>query len=170
MMSKIKPTLVLGIICLIVALLLSSVNSVTSPIIKAAQDAKVQETLVQVLPDGKNFVKLDDISDFPDIIDAIYTEDGGGYVFQLTVTGYKPGFVIMCGINADGVVTGAEYTISKETNGAENGLGAKYVGATNETVTAEIIGGSTKTSEAYYEAIKTALESFEILTGKEGAQ
>lgn len=170
MMSKFKPTIVLGIICLIVALLLAAVNSVTSPIIQEEQDAKVQETLAQVLPEGKNFVKLDDVSALADIVDAVYTEDGGGYVFQLTVTGYKPGLQILCGVNAQGVVTGAEYTISNETNGAENGLGAKYAGATNDTVTAEIIGGSTKTSEAYYTAIKTALESFEILTGKEGTQ
>ncbi len=170
MMSKLKPTVVLGAISLIVVLMLALVNSVTSPIIKAAQEEKVQATLSQVLPEGKNFVKIQDISALDEIVDAVYTEDGGGYVFQLTVIGYQPGLQILCGVNAEGIVTGAEYTISNETNGAEDILGASYVGDTNDTVTAEIIGGSTKTSEAYYNAIKTSLESFKILTAKEDAR
>ena len=40
--SNIMPSVVLGAVCLIVALLLSLINSVTAPLIEEAQNAAIQ--------------------------------------------------------------------------------------------------------------------------------
>ena len=170
--KKSLPTIVLGIICLVVTLLLSAANAITAPIIEKAERQKVQENLANVLPSGKNFVEMsaDALpSELPSEVTNVFTEDNGGYVFQMTVTGYKPGLVVMCGIDAYGKITGATYIKSQETLSAEVGLGDKFVGHTSDTMTTEIIAGPTakKTTEAYYSAIEAALEAFDMMNDKE---
>lgn len=167
MKNKLLPSIVLASICIVVALLLAAVNMVTSPIIEAAQAEKVQTTLKQVMPSGKNFAPIS-TDGLPDTVTSAYTEDGGGYVFQMEVTGYKSGLIIMCGVDADGKITGANYVSSSETLSAEVGLGEKYVGQTNSTFTPELVTSATKTTQAYADAIKAALDAFDILTEKEG--
>lgn len=168
MKNKLMPTIVLSVICFTVALLLATVNYFTAPIIEKAQQEKVQKTLQAVLKDGENFVEIstDGLSD--NVISA-YTEDGGGYVFQIETKGYKTGLVIMCGITSDGKIAGCEVIKSGETMSAEKSLGSRYVGRDLASVKGkpEIIASSTLTSEAYHTAVETALRSFEILTNKE---
>ena len=125
--NKIMPTFVLSAICVAVALLLSAVNIFTAPIIKAAQDEKANAALLEVLPDGGSFEAIS-VEGYPEEVTAAYKASSGGYVFQMTVTGYKPGLVIMCGIDADGKISGAKYILSNETLSAEVGLGDKFVG------------------------------------------
>ncbi len=166
MKSKLHPSIVLASICIIVALLLAAVNTVTAPIIELAQAKKIQQTLSKVMPTGENFAEID-TDGLHECITAVYTEDNGGYVFQMKVTGYKTGLIIMCGIDADGKITGAEYVSSSETLSAEVGLGEKYVGQTNYTFNPELITSATKTTQAYADAIKAALDGYDIITEKE---
>ena len=171
MKNKLSPTLTLGIICLVVVLLLASVNTITAPLIEKAQAEKVQKALTQVMPEGVNFAEIE-ADGLPNVVTKVYGEDGGGYVFQMSVVGYKPGLIIICGIDKNGVITGAEFIESKETLSAEIGLGKKFIGHTVDTVTPELVAGSTakKTTGAYYSAIEAALEAFEIITEKEDVQ
>ena len=166
MKNKLMPSIVLCSICLIVALLMSAVNMLTAPIIEQEQAEKVQQSLARVLPTGNNFTEIE-TSGLPEIITSAFTEDGGGYVFQMSVTGYKSGLVILCGINADGSVAGADFISSSETLSAEVGLGDKYVGQTSSSYTPELISGATKTTSAYADAIKAALDAYAILAEKE---
>lgn len=167
MKSKLTPTLSLGIICLVVVLLLAAVNAITAPRIEKAQREKIQKTLMQVMPEGENFEEKS-FDGLPSTIESVYSEDGGGYVFQMKVTGYKPGLVILCGIDENGVITGAEFVASNETLSAEVGLGERFIGHTMGSVTPEIVAGSTakKTTGAYYTAIEDALKAFEIITAE----
>ena len=169
MKSKLMPSIVLGSICIIVALLMAAVNMITAPIIAASQAAKVQETLGTVLPEGKNFVSIS-TDGLPETVTSAYTEDGGGYVFQMEVIGYKSGLIIMCGVSADGKITGAEVIDSNETMSAEHGLGEKYIGKDITNAKVEIVSSSTLTSQAYFDAIAAALQSYKIITEKEDAQ
>lgn len=167
--SKLMPSVVLGSICIAVALLLSVVNLFTAPIIKEANDKKANEALLQVLPEGEEFEALD-ISGgkYPAEITAAYRETSGkGYVFQMTVTGYKSGLVIMCGIDAEGKIAGATYIASNETLSAEVGLGDKFVGYDKETINTDIIAGPTAklTTEAYYRAVEAALDAYIVASG-----
>ena len=166
-MKKLKPTIVLSAICLTVALLLAAVNMITLPIIEKANEEKLQSEMSKVMPNGKNFTEIPLDSLAPEVTRA-FCEDGGGYVFQIEVTGYKPGLVIVCGIDADGKITGAEYISSSETLEAEIGLGSRFIGHTADSITPDIVAGSTAklTTGAYYKAIEIALASFDKLQNK----
>ena len=167
MKSKLLPSIVLSSICLIVALLLAAVNTVTAPKIADIQKQKVQKALSAVYPDGANFVEINKIDSLSDNILSVYTEDGGGYVFQVEVKGYKSGLIVMCGVDPDGKVTGADFVKSNETLSAEVGLGNSYIGQSLDSFEPVLTTGATKTTRAYADAINIALESFKILTAKE---
>ena len=167
MKSKLLPSIVLSSICLIVALLLAAVNMVTAPKIAEIQAQKVQEALSAVYPDGINFIELENIDNMPENVLSVHTEDGGGYVFQIEVKGYKSGLIIMCGVDPEGKVTGADFVKSSETLSAEVGLGELYIGQSLDSFEPILTTGATKTTGAYSSAIKTALESFNILNEKE---
>lgn len=165
--EKIMPTAVLGAICLVVALLLSVVNMFTGPIIEKAQAEKANAALAVVLPGGTNFTELPvEGAGYPESVTAAYKADNG-FVFRMEVTGYKPGLIIMCGINNDGTVAGADFIASNETLYAEVGLGAKFVGYSKDTINTDIIAGPTAklTTGAYYSAIEAALNAFIIANG-----
>lgn len=166
--SKLMPTIVLSAICICVVAVLAVVNIFTTPVIKANQDAKAQEALLEVMPDGVSFDEVTNFSELPAEVTAAYKSANGGYVFQMSVTGYKTGLIIMCGVDADGNITGAKYIQSNETLGAENELGAKYIGTNiSDYESVDTISGATLTCKGYKQAISAALKSFEILKGGE---
>lgn len=170
MKSKLMPTVVLTCICLVVALMLAGINMVTGPIIKAAQDAATNEALLKVLPDGKNFTKIELNDSYPKVVDAAYKADGG-YVFRMTVTG-KNSMIIMCGINTEGKVVGTKVIDDNETpDYSKNvfplveGTDGAYKGMSLEGFEPQLVSKATLTSTAYSEAIKAALQAFVIANG-----
>ena len=167
MKNKLLPSIVLASICIIVAFLLAAVNTVTAPKIAEIQAQKVQNALSAVYPGGVNFVEIDKADSMPENVLSVHTEDGGGYVFQVEVKGYKSGLIVMCGIDPDGKVTGADFVKSNETLSAEVGLGKSYVSQSLDSFEPILTTGATKTTKAYAEAISIALESHKIITAKE---
>ena len=166
-----KPTIVLASICIVVALLLSAINTVTGPIIEASQNAAANAALLEVLPEGKNFEAVEITSDYPEAVTAGYKADGG-FVFQMTVTGKSAGLVIMCGIDANGNVVGTKVIANEETPGYAakvfpdvEGVNGKYTGMNLEGFEPYLVSGATMTSKAYSEAIKAALQSAVLATG-----
>ena len=171
--SKIMPTLVLGTICIVVALLLSLINLVTGPIIKAAQDAAANEALLIVLPDGKNFEPITIDDKYPSVITGGYKADGG-FVFQANVTGKSSGLIILCGIDSQGKVVGTQVIADQETDSYDvkvfpdvQGTDGAYVGMDIAGFEPYLVSGATLTSKAYGEAVKAALQSFVIANGGE---
>lgn len=167
MNKYISSAVSLTAICAAVAILLAATNSITAPIIEEQQKAAANEALIVVMPDGESFEPVDiNKYDLPESITEAYSEAGGGYVFKITTAGYASGFVIMCGVDAQGKVTGATYIASNETLGAEDGYGEKLKGADIETVDlVETIAGATRTTGAYKGAVKDALGAFIIIGG-----
>ena len=167
MKKSIVSTVVLVCICAVMAVLLAVTNAITAPIIKANQEKGANEALLQVMPEGKGFEKID-ISGYtlPDTVTEVYKEESGGYVITLTTTGYGSGMVIMCGVNADGTVSGTVCLSSTETLGYEKTFGANFLGKDAEGAEAvDTISGATKTTAAYKNAIKDALNAAVILGG-----
>ncbi len=165
--NKFMPTVVLSAICIVVALILAAVNLITAPAITEALEKKTNEALLEVLPDGVSFEKTDTIG-LPSEVTAAYRAESGGYVFQLTVTGYKSGLIIMFGIDENGKIAGAKYLSSSETLGAENKLGEMYIGSdSSDYASVDVISGATMTSNGYKNAVRAALEAYEILKGGE---
>ena len=168
MKNHIKAIVSLFVICLVTALLLALTNSLTAPLIKKAEDAKANEALLQVLPTGEGFEKVD-ISKhkLPATVVEAYSEKNGGYVFKLNTAGYSPDMIIMCGINADGSVSGAVCLSSGETLGYEKTFGDSLKGKTDATINeVNTVSGATKTTGAYRAAVLDAINSFKIIGGE----
>ena len=116
MKKSIKSIAVLVSICAVVAILMSLTNDITAPIIKENENKTANAALSEVMPNGGTF-ELYDISSLtlPATVTEVYSASNGGYVIKMNTSGYASGMVIMCGVSAEGVVTGAKLVSSQET-------------------------------------------------------
>ena len=167
MKKNITSILALTVICSVVAVLLAVTNAVTAPIIEKNAEAAADEALLVVLPEGEGFTPVDISSyELPATVTEAFTENNGGVVVKLTTSGYGSGMVVMVGINADGSVSGSVCLASTETLGYEKTYGDGAVGLTADTIDSlDTIAGATKTTEAYKNAVKDALNTALILGG-----
>ena len=164
--DKVMPTVVLSVICAVVALLLSAINMVTGPVIEAQRNAAANEALLVVMPEGKDFEELDITTlGLSESITNVYKEASGGYVFRVVSTGYKPGLTVMCGIDAEGKVVGSKCIETQDTYGKEPLLDNTYNGQTLGDFNPNMISGATKTSVGYRDAVSAALEAFILASG-----
>ena len=168
MKNNIKNLVIFVCICTVITLLLATTNFITGPIIEKNQNASANKSLIEVMPSGKNFDKMD-ISKFtlPATVTEVYKETSGeGYVVKLITAGYGSDMVIMCGVSTNNIVTGAVCLSSNETLGKEKIYGANFTDKDAASVDAvDTIAGATKTTEAYKNAIKDALNTVVILGG-----
>ena len=168
--SNLMPSLVLGSICLVVALLLSVVNMITLPEIEKNRKEKEIKALQEVLPEGSYFDPISITDNYPDVITGGYKSDKG-YVFKAEVIGYQPGLIIMIGVDNDGKIVGVKHTASAETFGVEGELNQKYTERKDDSESLEMIlsasasKGAPMTAGAYYKAIDAALEAALIASG-----
>ncbi len=171
MKKSVKNILVLVCICAVVSVLLAMTNSITDPIIKANEQKNANAALLEVLPDGGSF-ELIDISSYtlPTTVSEVYRAEKGGYVVKLNTTGYNSGMVLMCGVAADGSVSGTKLIASAETPSI-GGVAAEAfaVLVTGKNLSdidgVEAVAGATKTTAAYRAAVKDALNTAVILGG-----
>lgn len=176
MKKHINSVLVLFIICTVVSLLLAVGNEITAPIIKAQQDAAASGALLEVLPDGGSFEKVDlSAYELPTSVTEVYKASNGGYVIQVTFAGFNTGNVTMVGIGADGKVAGTKCITVADQGG--NGKDSKneipvldangyYVGADVGTIDGvDTVAGITVSTKAYRAAVKDALNAAVILGG-----
>ena len=167
MMKSVRSTLTLLLICAVMAVLMAVTNTITAPIIEQNQAAAANDALKDVMPNGEGFEKMD-VSGYtlPATVTEVYSEASGGYVFKLTTTGYSSGLVILCGVNADGTVSGATCLASTETLGYEKTFGENFIGKNMEGVDGvDTVSGATRTTGAYRDAMKDALNAAIILGG-----
>ena len=168
MRKNIKNTAVLVCICVVIGLLLSLTNAITAPIIEKNQNASANAALLEVMPDGSGFESVD-IKNYtlPTTVTEVYKETANkGFVIKLTTSGYASDMVIMCGVTADGKVTGAKCLSSNETLGKEKTYGDSFKDKDAAAVDAvDTLAGATKTTAAYKSAIKDALNAVIILGG-----
>ena len=169
MKSKIMPTAVLGIICLVSALLLALINIPTEAKIKENQSIKENAALYEVYKEAGLFTPINNFADYnlPAEITAVSAASNGGYVFKLEVSGYKPGLVIMCGVDGDGKITGVKDIASSETWGHESYYNEAYVGTSSSDLDRLVATGATpnsETSKGYYNAMSAALSAYSTLT------
>ena len=168
--SNVMPSIVLGAICLTVALLLSVVNMFTAPRIAENKRKEEIKALKQVLAAGTTFDAIEITDAYPDVIKGGYKSDAG-YVFKAGVVGYQPGLTIMVGIDNDGKIAGVKHTASAETFGVEGELNQKYTDKKYDKESLEMIlsasasKGAPMTAGAYYKAIDAALEAALIASG-----
>ena len=168
MMKNIKPVIVLGAICLVVALLLSGINMITAKEIEKQLQIKSTAAKVEVLPtaSAESFSAniLADIKaeneDIPKEIKAIFKADTG-YVFQAEVSGNAAGMIIMCGISNEGKITGVKDIANGETPSfwatvakLLGGEKSSYTGSSTTDLDPQLVSGATKSSTGVYNAVK----------------
>ncbi len=166
-MKYFKSVIALTVICAVIAVLLAVTNSITAPVIEKNASAAANEALLVVYPDGGDFTQVD-ISTFelPATVTDAFSASNGGYVIKLLTSGYGANMVLMCGIDANGTVTGATCLSSSETLGEEKTYGESLKGKTVADIDAvETISGATMTTSGYKNAVKDALNATIILGG-----
>ena len=116
--KDLKPVLVLGAICLVVALLLAGVNMLTAEKIRTDKEDAVTRSLEQVMPD----VDPEDVTSEYDLegttVTTVYRDKNGrGHVVTLSTSGGYTGNAILLtiGIDNEGKVTGAVITDNPES-------------------------------------------------------
>ena len=167
MKKSVKSIVVLVSICAVMAILLALTNSLTAPIIAQNQNAAANEALLVVMPNGEGFTGVEfDAAALPATIREVFQEKNGGYVFKMETAGYGTGLIIMCGIDANGTVTGVVCLGSSETLGYEKTFGESFTGKDAAGVdTVDTIAGATKTTAAFKNAVKDAFNAIIILDG-----
>lgn len=168
MIKNIKNISVLVSICVVITVLLAATNAITAPIIEKNQNESANAALLEVMPNGSGFEKVD-ISGYslPSTVTEVHKETSGvGYVVKLVTAGYGPNMVIMCGVSSDGIVTGAVCLSSNETLSKEKTYGENFANKDAAAVDAvDTLAGATKTTAAYKNAVKDALNTVVILGG-----
>ena len=164
--KDLKPVLVLGAICLVVALLLAGVNMLTSVKIRTDKEKAIKESLELVMPgiDPEDVTTNYNLTDTT--VTAVYRDKGGkGYVVTLsTAKGYTGNPILLTiGIDNEGKVTGATITDNPESKGVDqtNAFFESFGGKNpQEIFDAELVAGVTYSSTAVRNA---ALDAFKIL-------
>ena len=169
MKAGLKNTFVLVAICAVMALLMAVTNFITAPIIAENEAKATEKALQQVMPAGQDFVPVALSDALPDTVTEAYLEAGGGYVFKLKTAGYGADFIVMCGVGADGIVTGAVCLSSNETLGAEKTFGDRFVGQSDVT-RVDTVAGATKTTAAYRAAVADAITAAATLRAEREGQ
>ncbi len=171
MSKSVKSIVTLVAICAVVTVVLALTNAITAPIIEANDAKAANAALLEVLPDGGSFTTADiSALTLPATVSEVYTAENGGTVVRLSTTGYASGMVLMVGITPDGTVSGTKLIASQETpsigGAAADTFSASVVGVDITTVEAlDTISGATKTTAAYKNAVRDALNTVIILGG-----
>ncbi len=161
--ENLKPLLVLGIICILVAVILAAINMVTGPIIKKMEEQKVYDSLREAL-DGE-FEPAEIPSGTPSNVTGLYKVTDGdnlvGHVVTVEKQGYASKIVLTVGIKADGTVNRVVVTAQQESHGKDiNPLINGFSGVSAEGVgDVEHVSGATITSKTIKEAVADAFKA-----------
>ena len=166
--EMLKPTLVLGLITLVVSGLLVFTYNVTG--VGEAGPAVSEEILAgaaEVLPGGEGFE--DAMAGANDNVLAIVkTSNDAGYVINAKGKGYGGDLAVLVGFDMDGKITGIKVMESAETPGIgtkvteDQAVLDSYIGQT--TATGDVVGGATFSSNALNEAVTAAADAFAVVS------
>ena len=180
----IKLTVTLFLTCVVVAGLLGLVNKVTEPNITAANKAKTEAAMQQVVadPEGSSFSDALEItadmnaaaaSAGAKVTEAYEVQAGGaaaGYALKIVSSGSQGNIEMMVGVDAEGVVTGVSIVKNSETSGIgsrvmenENGVLDQFIGKSAADGTLAVgtnvdaISGATVSSRGVTTGVNAAL-------------
>lgn len=165
MKDKVKPTIVLTLICVIASLLLVIAYEMTKDRIAEQKELKFSSS-VEALFGKCEITLLDDNFGNDDILAIAVTSDGKTAV-QVSADGYaKDGINVLIGIDENGAVSGIEFVSLSETPGLgskirdEASFREQFIGAAESDVKCDAISGATFSSEGMKSAVDTALSVY----------
>ena len=130
------------IITAVVAALLAAVNSVTAPVIAAANEAKTQEAVSLVLPGGGQPIDFAG-ADETGLVSEVYAGEGG-YAVKVAPAGFGGAIEMMVGVGKDGKVL--RVTVIKHAETPSLGAVAAAKGSAGESFRDSFIGLSGEVS------------------------
>ena len=159
--DSIKSIIVLGSICLVVAVLLSSVNYITAPIIEESANTAVMESLKEVLPDATDFEEVSLPEGTPETVTGIFKDNGGsGYAVTLsTSSSYSQSpLTFTLGVGADGKIVAIKITNYAETKDFGEYPGS-FIGSDSALagVNEDLATGATYSATAFKNAVSDAM-------------
>lgn len=170
----IKPIIVLSVICLVTSTLLAYTNSITAPIIAAAEQAAAQAAYKEVLPEADSFTDLTAETTVEGVEAVMKANNGAGWVFKASGKGYGGAVPVVVAVDNDGNILQVKFMQNSESAGfgmklwdgnAEGPAFAEAMVGKSGTVTlfadgVDGITGATISSKAAVNAVNIALASF----------
>ena len=167
--ENLMPVIVLGVICLISAVLMAGINMLTEKKILEDEQKAISESLTQVMPGGE-FAEIELGKDTPETVTAIYKDNvSGGHVVTLSKQGYASVIKITVGITAEQKVTEVIITSQQETHGKNITPLIDAISSAanaNEVDSADIVTGATKTSGYIKSAVYDAFVALGYASAK----
>ena len=177
MKEKFAPTIVLGAICLIAALLLAAVNAVTAPQIAQITIDNANAARAEVMPEASSFTPVD--CDFVEGVTEVYKSDNEtGYVITSAAKGFGGNITVMTAIAPDGTIEAIKVTdASNETPGLGSKTttpehAAKFAGLATISMEDKAapdyvapVSGASYSSKGVFNAVSAALAQYKELGG-----
>ena len=174
-MTKKGKILILVLVLVVCAVLVAGATCIGATLVGAwiflpdtLPQSNENAELLEVLPEGQNFEKIEIDDNYPAEIAEGYRADGG-YVFRAVVNGFQPELAILIGVDEQGNIVSTKVVYSNETSNyckdffsVVEGAEGVYAGMDVYSFDAYVVSGATKTSRAYAEAVEAALWSVEI--------
>jgi electron transport complex protein RnfG len=163
MANKAYPIVFLTIVVLMSVSLLVWINSFTSSVVEAQEEAKIKSILESIFPQITGFETEEDI------YIAYREEEVLGYTFIATGSGYGGDISILVGMDTEYNIKGVEVLSHTETPGlggriTESGFTDQFVGLSADQValsrdggSVDAITGATISSRAVVEAIQSRM-------------
>ena len=173
--DSLKSLIVLISICLVIAVAMAVINSVTAPKIDEASKKAEQEALRTVLADATEFEKIE--GDYPETVKAVYFDMGGsGCAVMVSAKGYDSSnpMSIAVGVGNDGKIVKVHVvSCSGETTGigtkvSEEGFLSLFTGADSSMSGVDAISGATISSSAFIDAVADACEAANRVMQEDG--
>ena len=165
MKDKIKPAIVLTVICVVASLLLVFANEMTKNRIAEQKSQKFGNS-VEALFGECEITLLDENFGNSDILNIAVTTNKETAI-QVSADGYaKDGINILVGINKNGEISGIEFISLGETPGLgskikdEASFREQFIGLSDTIDGYDAISGATFSSKGMKEAINTALDVY----------
>lgn len=167
MKTKLKPIIVLMLICLFTSTALALTNEKTASVIAQTEKTKAEEAQKEVLPEADSFTQLSLTGLPPSVTEVYEAQNGAGYVLLLSTKGYGGDMRLICGMDKDGKITSCKTLSQSETQGlgskiTEAKFSEQFIGKDSSLEDVETISGATISSKAYIGAIKDAFTAFEL--------
>lgn len=167
-LKNFTPAIVLGVICLVVAALLATINHFTSPVIAENERLAKTASLREVFggdDSGADFGEaMKNLPDFGEgsYVSEVYEEiHGKGYAVTLIVPkGFEGEIDLTVGVDMDGKVTGVVITKYNDSLGKDKMPSAvkNFVGESSAD-DAQLVSGATYSSNAVRKAVADALDA-----------
>lgn len=154
------------LIAAVVAGLLGLVNHITADKIAAINADKTAESMRQVLP-ADSYTEIGYNGADP-LVAKLYEAAGGGYVVEVTPSGFGGTIDMVVGVGADGTVTGISIVSMSETSGlganaSRESFRSQFVGLSGVLAVSkdggeiDALTGATITSRAVTSGVNSAL-------------